>query len=118
MWALAKLVENGLFQLDRGDLVNQTVMALLPQVQTPSGTDFTSQHDLQPAVGAGETGGERTDSSWIRERPGQPGGDGAVVAGAVDSSGTDLTSQDVSNLLWALAKLVENGRLQMDRAIW
>ena len=34
LWALAKLAENGLFQLDQGGLVSQMVTALLPQVQS------------------------------------------------------------------------------------
>ena len=33
----------------------------------------------------------------------------------VQSYQNDFTSQHVSNLMWALAKLVENGRLQLDQ---
>ena len=42
LWALTKLVENGLLQLDQGDLARQAVTALLPQVVTPPGP-FKSQ---------------------------------------------------------------------------
>ena len=127
LWALAKLVENGLFQLDQGGLASQTVTALLPQVQShqddftsqggsnllwslaklvengllqqdqgflaqpggngavaaggnPSGTGSYPQANLQPAVGTGETGGERTAPAGSG-RSGQPGGDGTVAAG-------------------------------------
>ena len=35
LWALTKLVENGLLPLDQDGLASQAVMALLPQVQSP-----------------------------------------------------------------------------------
>ena len=57
-------MENGLLQLDQGNLASQAVTALLPQVVTPPG-------------------------------PFKP--------------------QEISNLLWALAKLVESGLLQLDQ---
>ena len=85
LWALAKLVESGLLKLDQGGLASQAVTALLPQVVTPPGP-FNFSGNLQPAVGAGETGGERTAQAGSG-RPGQPGGDGAVAAGG-DPSGT------------------------------
>ena len=56
LWALAKLVENGLLHLDQGELASQAVTALLPQVVNPQGPISSSQAYLQPAVGAGETG--------------------------------------------------------------
>ena len=58
LWALAKLVDNGWLQRDQGDLASQAVTALLPQVVTPPSRFHLSTY-LQPAVGAGETGGER-----------------------------------------------------------
>ena len=42
LWALAKLAENGLLQLDQGGLASQTVTALLSQMQSHQ-DDFTSQ---------------------------------------------------------------------------
>ena len=38
MWALVKLIENGLLQMDQGDLISQAVTTLLSQVVTPLGT--------------------------------------------------------------------------------
>ena len=35
LWALAKLVDNGLLQMDQGDLTSQAVTTLLSQVVTP-----------------------------------------------------------------------------------
>ena len=43
LWALAKLVENGLLHLDQSGLASQAVTALLPQVVTPPGP-LISQH--------------------------------------------------------------------------
>ena len=82
LWALAKLVENGLLQLDQGGLANGAVTALLPQVVQVAShqAGFTPQGDRQPAVGADETGGERTAPAGSG-RPGQRGGDSAVAAG-------------------------------------
>ena len=62
LWALAKLVDNGLLQLDQGGLTSQAVTALLPQVVTPPGP-FNPQEISNHAVGAGETGGQRTAPS-------------------------------------------------------
>ena len=87
-------------------------MALLPQVQSTSRTDFTSQQCLQPAVVAGETGGEWTAPAGSG-RSGQPTMTALLLK--VVTPPEPFNSQQVSNLLWALAKLVENGRLQMDR---
>ena len=39
----------------------------------------------------------------------------AALLRQVQKHQSDFTSQGVSNLLWALAKLVENGRLQLDQ---
>ena len=63
LWALAKLVDNGQIQRNQDShLLSEVVTALLPQVVTPP-EPFILSTDLQPAVGAGETGGERTDST-------------------------------------------------------
>ena len=110
LWALAKLVNERTNPAGSGQPGLQAVTALLPQVVTPPGP-FISQEYLQPAVGAGETGGQRTAPAGSG-RPGQPGGDGAVAAGG-DPSGTVYISGHISNLLWALAKLVDNGLLHL-----
>ena len=85
LWALAKLVENRLLQLDQGFLASQAVTALLPQVVTPPGP-FKLSKRLQPAVGAGETGGQRTTPAGSG-LPGQSGCDSTVAASG-DPSGT------------------------------
>ena len=87
LWALAKLVENGRLQLNQDSLTNQALMALLENAAggDPSGTIQTSGN-LQPAMGAGETGGERSAPAGFG-LPGQPGCDSIVAAGG-DSSGT------------------------------
>ena len=110
LWALAKLVENGLLQLDQGGLASQMVTALLPQVQSHQDS-FTSQ--------------EVSNSLWalaklVENGLLQPGQDGlasqvAALLLKVVTPPEPFTPQQISNLLWALAKLVENGRLQLGR---
>ena len=111
LWALAKLVENKLLQLDQDGLANQAVMALLPQVVTPP-EPFNSQNvsnllwALAKLVGNGLL---------------QLDQDGLAIQAVtellpqVQSHQDGFTSQHVSNLLWALAKLVENRLLQLDQ---
>ena len=115
LWALAKLVDNGRLQLDQDRrLTSQAVTALLRQVVTPP-EPFKTQEISNSAVGAGETCGERTDPAGIRTADTcQRGGDGAV-AQVVTPPGP-FNPQQISNLLWALAKLVDNGRLRRDPA--
>ena len=85
LWALAKLGENGLFQLDQGGLASQGGHGAVTAGAEPS-ERFHFSRNLQPAVGAGETGGERTVPAGSG-RPGQPDGDGTVAAGG-DPFGT------------------------------
>ena len=111
LWALAKLVENGLLQLDQDGLASQMVTALLPQVQSHQ-DDFTSQHvsNLLWAL-----------AKLVENRLLQLDQDGLAIQAAtvllpqVQSHQDDFISQGVSNLLWALAKLVDNELLQLDQ---
>ena len=83
LWALAKLVENELLQLDQDGLANQAVTALLPtrgrRIIDLFGTIYTLR-DISNLLWAlaklVENGLPRLD----QDSPGQPGGDGAVVA--------------------------------------
>ena len=96
--------------LDQGGLASQAVTALLSAGAEASG-GFHFSRDLQPAVGAGETGGKRTAPAGSGQ-PSQPGDNGAVAAGG-DLLRDQFKPQEIANLLWALAKLVDNGRLQL-----
>ena len=73
LWALAKLVERGVLMLEQA---SPAVTALLQQVEEHQ-AKFNRSGNRQPAVGAGETGGEWSPHTGA----GQPGGDGAVAAG-------------------------------------
>ena len=111
LWALAKLVENGLLQLDQGGLTSQAVAVLLPQVVTPP-EPFISQHVsnlLWALAKLVENGLLQLDRGGLASQ--------AVTAllPQVVTPPEPFNSQDVSNLLWALAKLVENGWLQLDQ---
>ena len=111
LWALAKLVENGLLQLDQGGLASQAVTALLPQVVTPP--EPLKPQDISNLLWAlaklVENGLLQLDQGGLASQ--------AVMAllPQVQSHQDDFTSQGISNLLWALAKLVENGLLQLDQ---
>ena len=111
LWALAKLVENGLIQRDQDSLVSQAVTALLPQVVTPPGP-FISQHIsnlLWALAKLVDNGRLCLDRDSLASE--------AVTAllRQLQSHQSDFTSQGISNLLWALAKLVDNERLQLDQ---
>ena len=111
LWALTKLMENRLLQLDQGGLVSQAVTALLPKVVTPPGP-FTPQEIsnlLWALAKLVENGLLRLDRGSLASQ--------AVTAllPQVQSHQDNFTSQGVSNLLWALAKLVENRLLQLDQ---
>ena len=76
-------MENGLLQLDQGGLASQAVTALLPQVVTPPGP-FKPQ-DIANLLWALA---KLVENGWLQldqGGPGQPGGDGAVAAGAEPS---------------------------------
>ena len=111
LWALAKLVENGLLQLDQDGLASQMVTALLPKVQSHQ-DDFTSQQVSNLLW---------TLAKLVENRLLQLDQDGLAIQAAtallsqVQSHQDDFISQGVSNLLWALAKLVENKLLQLDQ---
>ena len=64
MWALVKLIENGLLQLDQDSLDSQALMALLPQVVTPPGL-FKPQ-EIPTCCGRWRNWWRTDDSSWIR----------------------------------------------------
>ena len=85
LWALAKLVDNGRFQLDQSGLASQAVTALLPQVVTPPGPFKLQEISnlLWALAKLVENGRIQRD----QDKPAQPGGDGAVAAGG-DPSGT------------------------------
>ena len=97
-------------------LDSQAVTALLPQVvQSLSGCSFKAQGNLQPFVGAGET-------EWSNGRLHLD--QGSLASQAVTALLPQVRepllvrfkfSSEISNLLWALAKLVDNGRFQRDR---
>ena len=111
LWALAKLVENGLLQLDQDGLASQMVTALLPKVQSHQ-DDFTSQgvSNLLWAL-----------AKLVENRLLQLDQDGLAIQAVmallpqVQSHQDGFISQGISNLLWALAKLVENELLQLDQ---
>ena len=111
LWALAKLVENGLLQLDQDGLANQMVTALLPQVQSHQ-DDFTSQgvsNSLWALAKLVENGLLQQDQGFLASQ--------AVTAllQRVVTPPAPFTSQEISNLLWGLAKLEENRLLQLDQ---
>ena len=111
LWALAKLVKNGLLQPGRGSLASQVVMALLSQVQSHQ-DDFTSQHVsnlLWALAKLVENGLLPLDQGGLASQT------VTVLLPQVQSHQDDFTSQEVSNLLWALTKLVENELLQLDQ---
>ena len=112
LWALAKLVENGLLQLVQGGLASQAVTVLLPQVVTPP-ESFKPQEIsnlLWALAKLAENGLPRLDQGDLASQ--------AVMAllPQVLSLPGSFHSQYVSNLLWALAKLVENDLLQLGQA--
>ena len=111
LWALAKLVKNGLLQLDQGGLASQAVMALLPQVVTPPGS-FKPQEisNLLCALAKlVESGLLKLDQRGLASQAVT-----ALLPQVVTPPGP-FNSQHVSNLLWALAKLVESGLLKLDQ---
>ena len=111
LWALAKLVENELLQLDQGGLASQTVTSLLPKVVTPPGP-FKPQ--------------EISNLLWalakLIENELLQLNQGGLASQTVTSLLPKVVTppepfkpQEISNLLWALAKLVENELLQLDQ---
>ena len=109
LWALAKLVDTGRFQLyqDR-HLLSQAVTRLLRQVVTPP-EPFTPQEisNLLWALA------KLVDNGLIQLDQDSPASQAVTeLLPQVQSHQSDFTSQAVSNLLWALAKLMDNGRLQ------
>ena len=111
LWALTKLVENGLLQLDQGGLASQAVTALLPQVVTPP-EPFKPQgisNLLWALAKLVENGLLQLDQGGLASQAVT-----ALLPQVVTPPGPFI-SQHVSNLLWALAKLVENGLLQLDQ---
>ena len=113
LWALAKLAENGLLQLDQGGLVSQMVTALLPQVQSHQDS-FTSQ--------------EVSNSLWalaklVENGLLQPGQDGlasqvAALLLKVVTPPEPFTPQQISNLLWALRNWWRTDGSSWDGAVW
>ena len=85
LWTLAKLVENGLLQLDQGGLASQTVTSLLPKVVTPPGS-FKPQEisNLLWALAKLVENGRAPAGSGLS---GQSGCDSTVAASG-DPSGT------------------------------
>ena len=120
LWALAKLVENGLLQLDQGSLANRAVTALLPQmVQVASHQPGFKPQEIANLLWAlaklVENGLLKLDQGDLAN--------GAVTAllpqvvqvAQVASHQAGFKPQEIANLLWALAKLVENGLLKLDQ---
>ena len=111
LWALAKLVENRLLQLDQGGLASQTVTALLPKVQSHQ-DDFTSQgvsNLLWALAKLVENGLLQQDQGFLASQA------VTVLLLKVVTPPGPFTPQEISNLLWALAKLMENGLFQLDQ---
>ncbi len=115
LWALAKLVNNGL-ELEKTPKLKETVAALLPLVKTKAESkeekdDFIPQHisNLLWAVAKlVDNGLELKKTPKLKE----------VVAALLPLVKTKAKSkeekdhfipQHISNLLWAVAKLVDNG---------
>ena len=111
LWALAKLVENGLLQLDQDGLASQTVTSLLPKVVTPP-EPFKPQEIsnlLWALAKLVENGRLQLDQGDLTSQAVM-----ALLPQVVTPSGP-FKPQGISNLMWALVKLIENGRLQMDQ---
>ena len=123
LWALAKLVENGLLQLDQGDLANGALTALLPQVVQVAQVE-SHQAGFKPQGIANllwalaklvENGLLQLDQGGLANRALTALLPQVVQVAQVESHQAGFTPQGVANLLWALAKLVENGLLQLDQ---
>ncbi|WP_422449590.1 MULTISPECIES: DUF1601 domain-containing protein [unclassified Endozoicomonas] len=115
LWAVAKLVDNGL-KLEKTPKLKETVTVLLPPVKTKAeskeGKDqFTPQHiaNLLWALGKlVDNGLELEKTPELKE---------AIVAlllwGKTKAESKEekdhFTPQQITNLIWALAKLVSNG---------
>ena len=111
LWALAKLVENGLSRLDQGGLASQAVTVLLPQVVIPPGP-FNPQEIsnlLWALTKLVENGRLQLDQGGLASQAVT-----ALLPQVVTPPGS-FKPQEISNLLWALAKLVESGWLQLDQ---
>ncbi|MGI2029802.1 RAP domain-containing protein [Endozoicomonas acroporae] len=115
LWALAKLVDNGL-ELEKTAILKEAVVALLPRVKTKAEAKeekdpFIPQHianQLWALAKLVDNGLEPEKTAKLKE----------VVAALLLHVKTKaeskeekdhFRSQGTANLLWALAKLVENG---------
>ena len=104
-------MENRLLQLDQDGLAIQTVMALLPQVQSHQ-DDFISQgiSNLLWALA------KLVENELLQlDQGGLASQTVAALLRKVVTPPEPFDSRHVSNLLWALAKLVEDERLQQDQ---
>ena len=90
-------------------------MALLPQVVTPPGRFQTSQEMSPTCCGRWRKLVENGLTPAGSGQPGQSGGATALLSQVDELLRDRLHLKEISNLLWALAKLVENGRLQLDQ---
>ena len=111
LWALAKLVENGLLQMGQGGLVSHAVTALLPQVVAPPGPFNPQQISnlLWALAKLVENGRLQLDQGDLTSQVVT-----TLLSQVVTPSGP-FKPQGISNLMWALVKLIENGLLQMDQ---
>ena len=123
LWALAKLVENGLLQLDQGDLANGALTALLPQVVQVAQV-ASHQAGFKPQEIANllwalaklvENGQLQLDQGGLANRTLTALLPQVVQVAQVESHQAGFIPQHIANLLWALAKLVENGLLKLDQ---
>ena len=97
--------------MDRGDLVNQTAMVLLLQVQSHQ-DDFTSQsvsNLLWSLAKLVENELLQLDQGGLASQA------VTTLLPKVVTLPGPFKPQEISNLLWSLAKLVENGLLQLDQ---
>ena len=123
VWALAKLVENGVLQLDQGDLANGALTALLLQVVQVAQV-ASHQAGFKPQEIANllwalaklvENGLLQLDQGGLANRALTALLSQVVQVAQVESHQAGFIPQHIANLLWALAKLVENGLLKLDQ---
>ena len=111
LWALEKLVANGLLPVNQDGLASQAVMALLPQVQPPP-EPFISQHISSLLLSLAKlvaNGLLPVNQDGLASQ--------AVMAllPQVQRPPEPFNPLEISNLLSSLAKLVENGLLQLNQ---
>ena len=117
LWALAKLVENGLLQLYQGRPVHPGGNGAVAEGADPSGTIFTPQETSPTCCGRWQNWWKTDYFGWIGEVLASQAA--TVLLLQVQIHQDNFTSQGVSNLLWALAKLVENETASAgSRAVW